>query len=199
GGNWRASRKLIKKNIYVLICVAVPAIAITAFLPFLGRHARASQPGDGALQPAAVVLVERRPIENTLTLSGEFRPFQEVDVHAKIAGYIRKIYVDVGDHISSGQTLAVLEIPELSAQLQGAEAAVRRAQDSMRRARGNVGRAESLHAATHLDYVRLKQASQARPGLIAEQELDNAQAKDKEGESEIAAEQAALSEAENQL
>jgi RND family efflux transporter MFP subunit len=189
----------MKKKIYVFISMAVVAIAVAAFLPFMGRRARANQPADAVLQPAAVVLVERRPIASTLELSGEFRPFQEVDVHAKIAGYIRKIYVDVGDHISSSQTLAVLEVPELSAQLQGAGAAVRRAQDSIRRARGNLGRAESTHAATHLDYIRLRQASQARPGLIAEQELDDAQAKDKEGESEIAAEQAALSEAENQL
>src|SRR5215469_945466 len=134
----------MKKKIYVFISTAVLAIAIAACLPFIGRRAGASQPAEAALQPAAVVLIERRPIASTLTLSGEFRPFQEVDVHAKIAGYIRKIYVDVGDHITSGQTLAVLEIPELSAQLQGAEAAVRRAQDSIRRARGNVGRAESL-------------------------------------------------------
>ena len=45
-----------------------------------------------------MAVVERRPISSSLTLSGDFRPFQEVDVHAKIAGYIRKIYVDVGDH-----------------------------------------------------------------------------------------------------
>ena len=60
-------------------------------------------------------------------------------------------------------------------------------------------RAESLHQATHLDYARLKQASEARPGLIAEQELDNAMAKDKEGEAQISADEAALSEAQNQL
>jgi RND family efflux transporter MFP subunit len=56
-----------------------------------------------------------------------------------------------------------------------------------------------LHAATHLDYTRLKEASAERPGLIAEQELDDAQAKDKEGEAQIAASEAALSEARNQL
>jgi RND family efflux transporter MFP subunit len=134
-----------------------------------------------------------------ITLSGEFRPFQEVDVHAKVAGYIRRIYVDVGDHVKTGQTLANLEVPELDAQLQGAEAAIRRSQDAIRRAQGDLKRAESLHQATHLDYTRLKQASEARPGLIAEQELDNAQAKDREGEAQISADEAAFSEARNQL
>src|SRR5271154_6042469 len=65
---------------------------------------------------AAVASVERRTLGNTLSISGEFKPFQEVDVHAKVAGYIRTIYVDVGDHVKEGQTLAVLEIPELAAE-----------------------------------------------------------------------------------
>jgi RND family efflux transporter MFP subunit len=93
----------------------------------------------------------------------------------------------------------MLEIPELDAQLQGADAAVRRSKDAVRRAKGDLERAESMHHATHLDYVRLKQASEARPGLIAEQELDNALAKDKEGEAQISADEAAVSEAQNQL
>lgn len=189
----------IKRN-SVWITVASLVVLIAGWFAFSGRRVRASQTETPSeVEPAAVVLVERKPISNSLTLSGEFRPFQEVDVHAKIAGYIRKIYVDVGDHIKAGQTLAVLEVPELSAQVQGADAAVRRAKDAIRRAQGDLNRAESLHAATHLDYIRLKQASAARPGLIAEQELDNAMAKDKEGEAQIGADQAALSEAQNQM
>lgn len=187
------------KNKSVWITAVVLVVLAAGWFIFSGRHVEANQTNTGTLQPAAVVVAEREPISNLLTLSGEFRPFQEVDVHAKIAGYIQKIYVDVGDHVKSGQTLAVLEVPELSAQLQGADAAVRRAKDAIRQAQGDLNRAASMHAASHLDYMRLKQASAARPGLIAEQELDDAQAKDKEGEAQISADEAALSEAQNQL
>lgn len=183
----------------VWIGAAIVIVLAVGWFALSGRRARASQTEVSPPEPASVVLVERKPMSNLLTLSGEFRPFQEVDVHAKIAGYIKKIYVDVGDHVKAGETLAVLEVPELSAQLQGADAAVRRARDSIRQAQGDLNRAESLHAASHLDYTRLKQASAARPGLIAEQELDDAQAKDKEGEAQISADDAALSEAQNQL
>jgi RND family efflux transporter MFP subunit len=187
-----------RKRIWIAAIVLLAAGA--TWLGFTGRRVRASQSETAAsLEPAPVVFVERRPLSNSLTLSGEFRPFQEVDVHAKIAGYIRKIYVDVGDHITAGQTLAVLEVPELSAQVQGADAAVRRAKDAIRRAQSDLNRAESLHAATHLDYMRLKQASAARPGLIAEQELDDAMAKDKEGEAQVSADEAAFSESQNQM
>ena len=183
----------------VLILVATLAICVVVVLSVTGRRANANHASDPELRPVAVILAERQPISTSLTLSGEFRPFQEVDVHAKIAGYIRTIYVDVGDHTKAGQTLANLEVPELNAQVLGADAEVRRANDAIRRARGDLDRAESLHAAVHLDYQRLKEASTARPGLIAEQELDDLQAKDKEGEAQVAADEAALSEARNQL
>jgi RND family efflux transporter MFP subunit len=187
------------KRAYWVVATLILAGCAGALFLLIGRNANASQPAEPALQTATVVRAQRRPIANSLVLSGEFRPFQEVDVHAKIAGYIRKIYVDVGDRIKAGQTLAVLEVPELSAQLEGAEASVRRAKDAIRRAQGDLNREESLHGATHLDYRRLMDAGKARPGLIAQQELDDAEAKDKEGEAQISADEAALSEARNQL
>jgi len=188
--------KLRQRRILIFVMTLAACFLVSLLIR---RRASADQGSDSGLHPAAVIVAKRQPISNSLTLSGEFRPFQEVDVHAKIAGYIRKISVDVGDHIKAGQTLAILEVPELSAQLLGADAAVRRAHDAIRRAQGDLNRAESLHTATHLDYQRLKEASTARPGLIAEQELDDMQAKDKEGEGQIAADEAALSEARNQL
>lgn len=189
--------KRTQKHLFIFSAVAV--IAIASVFPLVGRKAKASPAENAGLRPAHVVLVQKKALSDALTLSGDFVPFQEVDVHAKVAGYIRKINVDVGDHVKAGQTLAVLEVPELEAQLQGAQAASERAKSAIRRAQGDLDRARSLHAATHLDYSRLKQAASARPGLIAEQELDDALAKDKEGEAEIAAKQAALSEAESQL
>jgi RND family efflux transporter MFP subunit len=182
-----------------LILIGMTALALIVILRLWGKNAGTEKSDETSIRPVAIALAEFTPISNTVTLSGEFRPFQEVDVHAKVAGYIRKIYVDVGDHVKTGQTLAILEVPELDAQLQGADAAIRRSKDAVRRAKGDLDRAESMHHATHLDYARLKQASEARPGLIAEQELDNAMAKDKEGEAQISADEAALSEAQNQL
>lgn len=149
--------------------------------------------------PVAVVLVERKDIANALTISGEFKPFQDVDVHAKVAGYIRKIYVDVGDHVRDGQTLAELEIPELTAQLSGADAAVRAAQQQIRRAEGDLQRDQSTHAAAHAAYSRLKQAADARAGLVAQQEVDDAQAKDLASEAQIASAEAQLDGAKQQL
>lgn len=189
-----------KKMIW--IAAAIVAIAIGAWR-WLGHSATEADdpehPVAGEAVVAAVAKVQRGPIENTLTIAGEFKPFQDVDVHAKVAGYIKKIYVDVGDHVKQGQTLAVLEVPELAAQLSGADAAVRRAQQEIRREQGDVQRAESAHSAAHSMYTRLKQASDQQKGLVAQQELDDAQAKDLEAEAQVSSAQAALSSAQQQL
>jgi multidrug efflux pump subunit AcrA (membrane-fusion protein) len=148
---------------------------------------------------AAVARVERGTLENSLTIAGAFKPFQEVDVHAKVAGYIRSIPVDVGDHVREGQTLAVLEIPELAAELAGTDASVRRAQQEIHRAQGDKQRAESAHDAAHAMSDRLTQASKQKPGLVAQQEVDDAHAKDLEAEAQVSSAQAALSAAQQSL
>ena len=151
------------------------------------------------IAPAAVARVERHNVGSTLTIAGEFKPFQDVNVHAKVAGYVREIYVDVGDHVKEGQTLAVLEVPELAAQLSGAEAAVRAAQEQIRKAQGDLQRAQSSHAAAHSAYARLKQAADSRSGLVAQQEVDDTQAKDLETEGQTASSEAQLAGAKQQL
>src|SRR6266404_1125729 len=141
---------------------------------------------------AAVVKVSRGKLGAPLTLAGAFKPFQDVDVHAKVAGYIKKIYVDVGSRVTENQTIAILEVPELAAELAGADAAVRRSKQEILRSKGDVERAKSAHAATHAMYERLKQAAQQKAGLVAQQEVDDAQAKDLEGEAQVSSAEAAL-------
>ncbi|HUL34135.1 MAG TPA: efflux RND transporter periplasmic adaptor subunit [Candidatus Eisenbacteria bacterium] len=148
---------------------------------------------------AGVATAHRGSIAQSLTIAGAFKPFQEIDVHAKVAGYIKEIYVDVGSHVKEGQTLAVLEVPELAAELAGADAAVRRSQQEIRRSQSDLMRAKSGHAAAHAMYQRLEGASKEKAGLVAQQELDDAQAKDLEGEAQVSAAEAALSAAQQAL
>ena len=82
--------------------------------------------------PAAeVAVVQRGDIDQVLTLAGQFQPYQTIDVHPKVSGFIRQIYVDIGDRVRRGQTLAVLEVPELKAQLQGTVSEVARSSDEI--------------------------------------------------------------------
>jgi len=189
-----------KKSWIVVVILVAGALLAWRWISHTPTKAEDHDPAAPSGDPlAAVARVERRTISNTLKISGEFKPFQDVDVHAKVAGYIKRIYVDVGTHVKQGQTLAILEVPELAAQLAGADAAVRRAQEEIGRAQGDLERTKSSHAATHLAFKRLSDAAKTREGLVAQQELDDAQAKDLESEAQVSSAKAALSAAQQEL
>ncbi len=167
--------KLTKRRVLLVAGAVVASISFASVLA-RGRTSR-REPLSDRVPNAAVSVARRTTVRSTLTLAGEFKPFQEVDLHAKIAGYIRTIAVDVGDRVHTGQVLAVLEIPELVAQLQEADA--------------SRDHARSTYQAAHSAYTRLKQVSETRPGLIAAQELEDALARDKEAEAHVAQMEAA--------
>lgn len=188
---------------WIIAGLILAAICLLAWIWSGRASSEAEMPGSAESGSddvhAAVARADRRTIANTLTISGEFKPFQDVDVHAKVAGYIKVIYVDVGDHVKEGQTLAILEVPELAAQLAGADAGARRAAEEIGRAKGDLERAQSTHAAMHSAYSRLNDAAKTRVGLVAQQELDDSQAKDLEAEAQVSSAKAALSAAQQEL
>jgi len=164
-----------------------------------GCNRAAQQPAGSANPIAPVVSASRATLANTLTVAGEFIPYQEVELHAKVAGYIRRIDVDIGDRVKRGQVLAVLDVPELQAQVQGAQAGVRQSQAEILQATNEVVRDEANFVALHTAAERLQQASDARPGLIAQQELDDAHAKDQAAAAQVDAAKSALNAMQQQL
>src|SRR5260370_42209487 len=64
----------------------------------------------------------RAPRSRTLELPSAIHGFIETQVHAKIAGYLKAIYVDKGDRVKRGQVLALLDSPELDHQTANARA-----------------------------------------------------------------------------
>ncbi len=145
-----------------------------------------------AVPSAKVATAQRGDISHVLTLAGQFEPYQVVDVHPKVSGYMSRINVDIGDVVHQGQTLAILEVPELKAQLQQTEFQLQESKEEITQAQNGVSRAEAEHSALHAASERLKQAAAGRPGLIAQQELDDAQAKDLSSEAQVDAAKSAL-------
>lgn len=142
---------------------------------------------------AAVAIVQRGNISHLLSLAGQFQAYQVVDVHAKVSGYVRSIYVDIGDRVHAGEVLATLEVPELSAQYRSTQSEALRSQAAITAAQHEVSRARSLHVAVQANYDRLAKASEQRPGLIAEQELDNARSQAEASQEQLNAALANLS------
>lgn len=134
---------------------------------------------DPANTPSApVVKVTRQDLSNNLEIASEFQPYQEIDVDAKVSGYIQKLHIDWGTHVRSGQVLADLEIPELQQQLQQDDASLHRSESDLERARDDVDQANSAYNIAHLTFTRLQGVQKSQPGLISQQDIDVAQSKD---------------------
>ena len=180
------------------LTIGVIVFALTV-LSGCGSKTKATDDDAAHAPHVAVVKVARRTLTNTLQIAAEFEPFQEINIYAKVSGYIQKLYIDWGTHVSQGQLLAVLEIPELQQQLDLDEAAVRRSEQDLARANEELSRAQSSYKVAHLTYTRLADVQKTRPELVAQQEIDEAQGKDLEANAGVSAAKASVAASEQGL
>jgi len=150
---------------------AVVLIVLFVVRPWQGRGAAAA--GERSPPAVAVARVDREDLFRQITIPAEFRPYTEVEVHAKVSGYVKEMLVDFGDRVKAGQLLAVLEVPELRDDLDHAVAAHARAVADYRDA--------------HLAYTRLVAVNEVHPNIIAQQDLDTAEARDASAQGTVAA------------
>jgi len=180
------------------LLLAGPVVILTTSLacggPRLGANETARR-----TQTVGVTKLGRKPLARQLTVSSELVPFQEIDVYAKEAGYVRQLLVDYGSRVKAGQLMAVLEIPELEAQIQADQAAVKNAQNRVTTAQHELNRAQAQHSVAHLQFQRLDAVAKTKAGLIAQQELDDAQGRDLASEAAVEAETSSLQGAQSTL
>jgi RND family efflux transporter MFP subunit len=161
--------------------------------------AKTNDSASSEVQEVGTAAVTLRPVAQRLTLSSELVPFQEIEVYAKEAGYVKELSVDYGSHVRKGQVMAVLEVPELQAQLDEDKAAIRAQQDQVARAESEIGRAKAQHTMVHLQAQRLSGVAKGQPGLVAQQEVDDAQSRDLAAESQMDAVKGTYQAAQSQL
>src|ERR1700710_2674119 len=111
-------------------------------------------------------------LADELVLTAEFTPYQDVDVMAKVAGYVRSIDVDIGDHVQQGQVLAVLEAPEIQSDVARAKAGVAAAEANIVTAQAAVQRAEATAGIAKLSLKRIQDVVTKDKGLVPLQEID---------------------------
>jgi RND family efflux transporter MFP subunit len=172
-------------------------LAVTCVFSGCARPAKVDASANAPV--AAVVNVERRDLANTLEIASEFQPYQEIEVYAKVSGYIQKLYVDWGTHVKEGQPMADLEIPELAQQLQEDQATVHRGESDVERAREELNRSNSAYKVAHLTYQRLADVQKSQPGLVAQEDVDISEGKDVEASAGVSAAKDALASAEQGL
>ena len=164
-----------------LRAAAIAALALGTLSCHQATVGDSSHSDDAApAQTVEVTKVTRQDLSHGVTLTAEFKPYQDVEIHAKVAGYVKQINVDVGDHAKTGEVLATLEIPELQDQLKQADAAVLTAREEVKSM-------DAAYGESSLLANRLSAAAQEAKGLIAQQDIDTANGKNRADEANLAA------------
>lgn len=112
--------------------------------------------------PVKIFSLKKGKLASAIQIPGELIAYQQVDLYAKVSSFVKKLYVDVGSEVSTGQLLATMEAPELSAQL---DAAASRLKSQ-----------EAVYVASKANYDRLYETSQT-PGTVSQNDIDQAMAK----------------------
>jgi RND family efflux transporter MFP subunit len=194
---WQALRKRSSRGLLLAVVALAAAAAMVLSSCNSGQSGRVQ--ASGPTVTVGVTRVAKKSLGREITLSSELVPFQEIDVYAKESGFVKKLLVDYGTHVKAGQVMAVLEIPELEAQLQVDEAEIKNANNQVTRAQHELARYQAQYKALHLEYTRLSGVFESQPGIVAQQEVDDAQGKDLAAASQADAGQAALEAAQSQL
>jgi RND family efflux transporter MFP subunit len=168
--------KIVKFRFGNLCKILTAILVIGLGVLWAVHHARAQTPAraDSTAAPTVgVAKVTREDLFKEVTIAAEFRPYEEVELHAKVSGYVSKMNVDFGDKVKAGQLMATIEVPEL--------------QDELVNAQATEQRAEADYTNAHLIYTRLQAVNKDHPNLVAQQELDTAEANDQTAAAVIAA------------
>ena len=183
----------------LLVVVCAAGIAVLSVSCSKTDNAQAGPLNAPNIPTIAVAKATTQDLSHDLVLTAEFRPFQEIDVMAKVAGYVKAIYVDVGDRVQLNQPLAILEVPEMADDRARGQAGVERAQAEVARAKDQLQQAQSAHDIAHLSYTRLFEVSKQKPGLVAQQEIDDVHGKDLVAEAQVSGARSNLAAAQQQV
>jgi len=106
--------------------------------------------------------LQKGRLSSSLQIPGELVAYQQVDLYAKENSFVKKLFVDVGSEVKTGQLLVAMDAPELGSQLAGALS--------------NIHSREAIYTASKANYDRMYETSQT-PGTVSPNDLEQAAAR----------------------
>lgn len=128
-------------------------------------------PARSAVPTVAVVAPVAAAGGGDLVLPGNIQAYNSAPIYARTNGYVRRWLVDIGDRVRAGQTLAILDAPEIDQQLAQAEADLQTARANQRLAATTAKRWNAMLAQ---DAVSRQEADEKSGDLAAKSALSNA-------------------------
>ena len=167
----------------VIVLSGVFALAYVPRRQERAALADATQVADRAQMRVEVVTPKLGSSDRALSLPGSVQPLEETVLYARASGYVRKWYVDIGDKVKEGATLAEIETPELDQELDQARAQLAQAQASLTQSKAN----------RELSKANLQRYKQLIPaGVVSQADLDQRQAQAQVDEATVNVSQAAI-------
>lgn len=124
-----------------------------------GKKQPAATTETAAQDTVAAFILQPDTARKTIELPAELLPYEQAALYAKVQGFVRDMKADLGDHVKKGQTLAVIEAPEVNSRFAESEAALLSAKAKWASSRDN--------------FERLYRASRAQtPGIVAPVDLE---------------------------
>ena len=177
---------LIKRN-WILILVILVAVGL--FVAF-----RLNQKPEAEYFTAKV---EQGDIRQVIEATGTINPVTLVQVGSQVSGMISKLYVDFNSKVTQGQVIAEIDPKLFQGVVQQAQADLQTAQATLAAARANLAKDEATQKQNKLDYQRAK--SLVPPGVMSQQQLDQAQATYDAISAQVGSDRAAIQQAEAQV
>lgn len=111
-----------RKKMFLLICWLLILVSIFIYLRLNATHQLIRETHSQAVPIVATLIVKPGPSNEEIILPGNVQAWHEATIYARTNGYIKKWFVDIGSRVKAGELLALIESPEIDAQLQQAEA-----------------------------------------------------------------------------
>jgi multidrug efflux pump subunit AcrA (membrane-fusion protein) len=139
--------------LWTLVAIGVLGLALlVGWLPHHKRNnavnAKARQQ-QNALPTVEVQAVHNASSEQEVTLPGTVTPFRAAHIYARVPGYLKARYVDLGDTVRKGQLLGIISAPELDLSVAQQAALVQQSKDSVLTAQSTLRLQQATYTRVH--------------------------------------------------
>ena len=177
------NNKMMMNNLFP-IKVVLPALLLCMIMGLVScsnkeENENKEKPSTAVAPSQEAFVLDKTAFTSSAHIPGELLAFQQVDLYAKVSSFIKKLTVDVGTEVRAGQVLAILDAPEISSQLQGAQSRLKSQ--------------EAIYLSDKATYDRLQETSKT-PGTISANDLEMAYAKQKSSQAQLESAKAAYKE-----
>ena len=155
---------------FLLALVGVTGLLILGILPRLNRQQELTQAvKEKSAAPTVNVIYAKRGVAQTnVTLPGSVVALNQTTIYARTDGYLKRWLVDIGDHVRTGQLLAVIESPDIDQQVAQANAQVAQSQANLVQSRSQLAKGKSDLALARANQALAKKTWQRYKFLVAE-------------------------------